>query len=91
MFQIEDELHAEPQRGTFETFGLALAEIRRLAAIPWDQAPNVAPCENWSTCGRSYEIVEYDNSAEPWSELRRIPVLRLSAKGLNWLLLDVKQ
>ena len=85
MFLIEDERHAEPQGGNFQTFDAAMAELRRLAAIPWDQPPNVAPCQGWRTCGRSYEIVEYDESSQSWRELRRIPALRVSAKGIEWL------
>jgi hypothetical protein len=80
MFVIEDELHAEPQ-GQFDSLEQAIAELRRRAAIPWDQHPNVAPCTNWRSCGRSYEIIEYDNS---WNELRRVAALEVSADGIRW-------
>jgi hypothetical protein len=85
MFVIEDELHAEAQAGEFQTFDAAMAELRRRAAIPWDESPNVAPCQSWRTCGRSYEIIEYDVSAHPRREVRRLPALRVSAKGAEWL------
>lgn len=83
MFVIEDESHAEPQ-GEFTSLGLALEELRRRAAIPWDQPPNVAPCVSWETCGRRYEVIEYDQSQVPWKELRRIFVLEVSAAGVEW-------
>jgi hypothetical protein len=44
MFIIEDEQHAEPQSGEFESIADALAELKRRAMLPWDQPPNVAPC-----------------------------------------------
>jgi hypothetical protein len=84
MFRIEDEMHAEPHRD-FETRDEAMAELRRLAAIKWDEEPNRAPCTNWRNCGRHYELVHYDVSAEPWRELSREPVLHISAAGVGWL------
>ena len=89
---IEDEAHAEPQ-GNFQSRGEAIAELRRRAAIPWNEAPNLAPCTSWKTCGRRYELVEYDGSAEPWRELSRVPALEISARGISWaanLSLDVE-
>ena len=76
MFRLEDELHAEPQ-GEFETFEDALAELRRRAVIPWNCAPNVAPCASWKACGRHYEVVEYDARKTPWLEVQRVPVLEV--------------
>ncbi len=64
MFVIEDEAHAE-WFGEFPTLEAATAELRRLKELPWDEAPNVAPCTSWRTCGRTYEVVEYDTSSEP--------------------------
>ena len=83
MFVLEDEIHAE-QQGEFATFEEAVTEVKRRAAIPWDQQPNVAPCESWKTCGREYVIVHYDTSAEPWKEIRRIPALNISAKEVQF-------
>ena len=84
MFIIEDEAHAEPQ-GEFATFDEAMAELKRRAAIRWDREPNLAPCTNWKTCGRRYEIIEYDASRPPWHEIRRVSALEVSAKGTNWM------
>lgn len=83
MFVIEDELHAQTQ-GEFPDRDAALAELERRAQIPWDQAPNVAPCTSWRTCGRNYELVEYDDKQFPWRELSRVSVLEISAAGIKW-------
>ncbi len=85
MFIIEDEQHAEPQAGEFELIADAVAELKRRAMLPWDQPPNVAPCLSWRTCGRTYEIIEYDTSVRPWKELRRISYLEVSCAGVQWL------
>ena len=85
MFVIEDESHAEPQ-GEFASLDAALDELKRRATLPWDEPPNRAPCMSWRTCGRRYEVVEYDVSAKPWVELRRLPALKLSSAGPEWLI-----
>ena len=85
MFVIEDEAHAE-WLGEFPTLEAATAELRRLKEIPWDEAPNVAACTSWRTCGRNYEVVEYDPSSEPWRMIRRLPALNISAAQKEWLL-----
>jgi hypothetical protein len=83
MWMIEDEAHAEPQ-GEFDSRDSALAELRRRALVPWDVAPNVAPCTAWQTCGRRYEIVEFDTAQSPWREVQRVHVLDVSADGVKW-------
>ena len=84
MFIIEDEAHAEEQEGEFATFHDAVAELRRRARIPWDVQPNRAPCSSWGECGRRYEVVEFDVSASLRKEVRRVPVLDISAQGAHW-------
>jgi hypothetical protein len=84
VFLIEDEIHAEPQPGEYQTLADAMAELRRRAGLPWDEPPNAAPCTSWRTCGRNYEIIEYDTSIVPWTELRRMPALEIGAKGASW-------
>ena len=37
VFAIEDELHAERLLGQLSTFSQAIAELRRKAALPWDE------------------------------------------------------
>jgi hypothetical protein len=85
VFIIEDELHAELLGGGYPTLEDALAVLRVWAELPWDDRPNAAPCANWRACGRRYEIVEYDVSMTPWREMRRLPVLEVSAGGTRWV------
>ena len=84
MVVIEDERHAE-RVGEFPNREEAMSELRRLAGVPWDHAPNAAPCANSAHCGRSYEVVEYDTTHTPWHELSRSLLLEISASGVNWL------
>ena len=83
MFVIEDERHAE-LHGQFATLEEALTELKRRAKIPWDHEPNCAPCTNWRNCGRSYEVIEYDDSHTPWKRLRAVAVLDVSESGVQW-------
>ncbi|WFC40552.1 hypothetical protein [Pseudoxanthomonas sp. SE1] len=82
-FVIEDESHAE-HVGEFSTLQLAWAELRRLSEVPWDAQPNAAPCQSWRTCGRDYQIIEYDTSSVPWALVERYAGLQVSAKGVAW-------
>jgi hypothetical protein len=83
IFVIEDERHAEPQ-AKFACFADAVAELRLRSRIPWDEPPNHAPCTSWRTCGRVYEVIEYDDAQERWKEVRHIPALEISATGVKW-------
>jgi len=82
-FVIEDEWHAEVD-DEFPDLDQALRESERRAKIPWDQSPNKAPCVGWKGCGRSYYVLEVDATRLPWKELRRVPVLEISAAGVTW-------
>jgi hypothetical protein len=84
VFVIEDERHAE-QVGRFSTRTAAEAELRRLAALPWDKPPNLCPCTSWRTCGRLYYVVEYDEASRPWRKLGEEARLEVSATGVTWL------
>ena len=75
MFVIEDEIHCD-WHGQFARLVDAVAVLRRRATLPWDEAPNVAPCMSWETCGREYAIIEFDDAQSPWKELQRIPLSR---------------
>ena len=85
-FIIEDELHAEQRDGVFGDRGAALAELRRLAELPWDGEVHRAPCTSWRTCGREYWLVEYDDSFDPWRIVASDLVLMVSAEGVKWCL-----
>ena len=83
VFLVEDEFHAEPQ-GEFDSLESALAELRRRAEMPWDAAPNRAPCGSWRTCGRQYVVIEFDTTQSPRQEKQRLHVFDISAEGVKW-------
>jgi hypothetical protein len=83
MFYLFDELHDEPF-GEFASFSDAVAEVRRLASLPWDQEPNLAPCTAWRTCGREYEIREGIAFDLPGPLQRGTRVASISATGVVW-------
>ena len=84
LFVIEDKSHEE-HLGEFISFETAMAELRRRAAIAWDQHPNRAPCTSWQTCGREYMISEDDTATKPRTMARQTSVLNISARGLDWV------
>ena len=84
MFVIEDEWHAE-WIGEYASREEALAELGRLAELPWDEAPNRCPCMGWRTCGRRYHLIEFDTSADPWRRLSYEALLDVSAEKTAWL------
>ena len=85
MFMIEDEAHAE-QLGEHDDRAAAISRLHQLSELPWDQPPNVAPCRSWQTCGRRYELVEYDTATTPWRLLTCTPAMNISAGGVEWLI-----
>jgi len=82
-FVIEDQRHAETI-SEHATLAEARHELEHLAQTRWDQPPNLAPCGSWQTCGREYEIVEYETGAHPWKVVSRAGGLEISAEGLVW-------
>jgi hypothetical protein len=88
MFWIEDDFHADVLRDGFATFDSALEELRRMAAMPFGEAPNCPPCTNWNDCVREYHIVEYGNSEKPFDQLINCKVVEVSATGTTWSLPD---
>lgn len=77
-FVIEDTTHCE-WMGEFDEREDALVKLKRLESIPFDEEPNKAPCTSWRTCGRSYELIEFDTATDPWTEVSREAVLEISA------------
>jgi hypothetical protein len=84
MVQIQDESHGDDFNGQFPTFAHAMAELQRRSKLAWDAEPNRAPCTGWKKCRRKYAVVEYDDSAIPFKELRRLRVLEISSQGVVW-------
>jgi hypothetical protein len=79
-FYIEDNLHAEYHGDTYPTFEAALAEVQKLAQIPWDEDPNRAPCTSWKTCGRDWCIVENSGDGNPGYTR----VVEITSAGVKW-------
>ena len=84
IFAIEDEIHAESW-ANYPSFEAALEELERRAKIPWNAAPNKAPCKEWETCKREYILVEYEDANEPWQDISKTPLLEISAEGVTWM------
>lgn len=85
MIVIDDNIHCDLW-SMFKTFEDAITELRRWAAIPWDEPPNRAPCDRWRECGREYVVMEVEVSQPPpWKRLRRVAVLKVSAEGVEWV------
>jgi hypothetical protein len=79
-FLIEDERHAD-WCGEFDSLEDVELELRRLAAIPWDEEPNQAPCQSWATCGRTYVVIDRGDSQTPKSSRS---ALNISKSGVVW-------
>lgn len=82
MIFIEDDIHCE-QWGPFRYLEDCVTELRRLALVPSDAAPNQAPCRSWKTCGREYQIVIY-YPGESTRVFCRVPALNVSAQKTAW-------
>ncbi len=48
------------------------------------QTSHLAPCQSWRTCGRDYEIIEYETSSLPRTQVKHYAGLEVSAKGIAW-------
>jgi hypothetical protein len=83
VFNIEDSIHCEHHVG-YPTLADAVAELQRLALVPWNESPNLAPCTGWRKCGREWQIVEYDDSTIPWKRLSQETYLEVDANGVRW-------
>jgi len=85
-FELGDDLDDETQ-GHFGSRNEAIAEAARLAALPWNQPRNLAPCASWESCGRNYEVVEFDTAGEvAWFFLGVTPVVGIGRDGVRWAL-----
>lgn len=82
-FSIEDEVHAEWQ-GDYSSFEAALDEIKRRAALPWDEAPNRCPCAGWKKCERLYTITEYEVPDPTYTPKGEWGVMTISYQGVVW-------
>lgn len=88
-FVITDQIHDE-DFGTFDSFDEAVLELKKIADIPWNKEPNLSLCESQETCGREYEIVEYNTESEPWQHIKTTPALSVFAELTKWKLVENK-
>lgn len=86
-FVLEDQAHAETV-ANFSDEASAIRKVRRLFATPWNEPPNLAPCMDWETCGREYDLLVYETSTSPWTLVIRRAALIVTAKGRELLLSD---
>ncbi len=86
MFLIEDKIHCELiGDGYFQTYEDAMNKLVELSHIPWNEEPNLPPCINWENCKRVYSLIEGEGEFETWVQLSRIPMLKISSKGVEWI------
>lgn len=82
-FEIYDELHAE-HIAEFPTLKEAVLELKRISKLPWDKEPNRAPCTGWKTCGRTYVINEFIDSAGKSTLVRAVHALDIGHGQNKW-------
>jgi len=75
----------------------AMEFLEGCSTMPWDKAPNLAPCMSQRTCGRLYEIIEHYEDRSWYSRLAVVlrlrrrerwiatPVLEVSKDVTRWL------
>lgn len=85
-FDIEDEMHGEPQRLNFETYNDAYNQLKIWSDIPFGTPPNICPCTNSENCKRLYSIVKYNNNSMSKKEIERIEILEVAKSGVRWLI-----
>ena len=71
VFIVEDEFHAD-WVARFST-RLAAAEFLDHLRMDPEAVENRAPCGNWMTCKRQYHLLEFEDSAEPWTLTKSEP------------------
>jgi hypothetical protein len=81
---IQDDMHAELQKTEYASFQQAVEELKRRAAIPWNEPPNRCPCLG-GTCGRAYALREFERAEPPpWKSLRKAIVVKVNRAGVVW-------
>jgi len=81
MFFIIDDDHQD-MLGEYTSLDFGLAELYRLAGIPYDEDPNRAPCTSWAGCGRAWTL--YDDRVGRGVDLRVVATLTTSQSGHEW-------
>jgi len=81
-FELRDHLHDETH-GHFGSRNEAIAEAARLAALPWNQTPNLAPCARWDSCGRKLLEVGMVSVNAPSQTQPELPFGGVKASGVG--------
>lgn len=85
MYAIYDDVHCE-YGSEFATLAQSLAELDRLASLPWNEPPKVAPCSEWASCGRRYRVIAVStDQGAPYSHVPVAPRLCVGHNGIRWL------
>ena len=64
---IQDDRHSELQKTEYPSLQAAVEELKRRAAIPWNEPPNRCPCT--ANCGREYAVREFEKvEPPPWKD-----------------------
>jgi hypothetical protein len=80
---IQDDRHSELQKTEYASFQEAVEELRRRAAIPWNEPRNRCPCT--ANCGREYAVREFEKvEPPPWKSLRKTVVVKVTRAGVVW-------
>ena len=82
MFSVYDEAHCE-YHGHFATRQEAVDAIISYTQLPWDSPPNRAPCRQWRTCKRNYEIHEWADRVHG-ERLSVRTICRVDSDGVTW-------
>jgi len=83
VYIIEDQIHAEII-GEFESLESAQQEIQRIVKVPFGIGSNRCPCTNWNNCKRSYELIKYNKTRNPWNEISRKEIFSISRNGIEY-------
>ena len=79
-FVVDDQRHCQ-HIGRFKSYGDAKLAIVGFVSNRWDEEPNRAPCRNWETCGRDYQIIEVDTDDK---FLKATLICKISCDGAIW-------
>jgi len=78
---IEDQIHCE-WIWKYNSISDATSELQRLLKLPWNKDKNLAPCMSYKTCGREYELIEYNIKWDIWDEVSRYPIFDIKSSGI---------
>lgn len=81
IYIIEDQIHCE-SIWEFKNLSDTINELQRLSNLAWNVDRNIAPCMSYETCGREYELIEYEVNWSEWIELHREAIFDIDSSGV---------